>query len=120
MAESNTPPASSAEPKQDQGIAAAAAVPSGQAAAADAPVSADELRVRVWSPFKVYYDGPAKSISGINGTGPFDILPKHHNFITLLDACDLGLVTAEGKIKVRITGGVMHVHKNQVVVFLEV
>ena len=80
----------------------------------------DTLQVKVWSPFRVYYDGQARSVSGVNGTGAFDILPRHRNFITLLNACDLVLQTKDGEIKVRISGGVMQVHKNSVIVFLEI
>lgn len=87
---------------------------------AAAVFKADRLHVKVWSPFKVYFDDEAKSVSGINGTGPFDILPQHHNFITLLDACNLMLQTQDGEVKIRISGGIMQVHKNTVTVFLEV
>lgn len=90
------------------------------ATAEQSKVAADILHVKVWSPFQVYFDGEAKSISGVNGTGPFDILPRHRNFITLLDACDLVLQTQDGEVKIRISGGVMQVHKNVVTVFLEV
>ena len=101
--------------------AAAAAQPASAPKPQEQPeVAPDELHIKVWSPFKVYFDGAAKSITGVNGTGTFDILPKHHNFITILNACDLGVVTKDGKVKIRITGGVMHVRKNLVTVFLEV
>lgn len=90
----------------------------GSSPVAAAPVNA--LRVKVWSPFSVYYDDEARSVSGVNATGPFDILPRHRNFITLLNACDLVLQTKSGEVKIRISGGVMQVHKNTVVVFLEV
>jgi len=80
----------------------------------------DILKVKVWSPFRTYYDGEATSISGINATGTFDILPKHHSFITLLEPCDLMLQTRDGEFKIKISGGVMRVHSNIVVVFLEV
>jgi len=78
------------------------------------------LQAKIWSPFRVYFDGKAKSVSAVNKTGPFDILPHHHNFITLLDACDLVLDTAGGETRIKISGGVMHVHQNAVTVFLEV
>ena len=87
--------------------------------APDQPAKHDTLRVKVWSPFNVYYDGVAKSISGINATGPFDILPQHHNFITLLNKCDLALDTKDGEVKIRISGGVMQVHRDTVTVYLE-
>ncbi|MGH7142318.1 MAG: hypothetical protein ACREF5_02505 [Candidatus Saccharimonadales bacterium] len=78
------------------------------------------LNVKVWSPFQTFFDGQASSLSGINATGPFDILPHHHNFITILSACDLSLQTADGKVRIKISGGVMHVQKDNVTVFLEV
>jgi F0F1-type ATP synthase epsilon subunit len=78
------------------------------------------MSVKVYSPYKVYFDQPAYSISGMNGTGPFDILPHHHNFITLLLACELVLQTETGQIKIKIGGGVMHVKADQVTVFLDV
>jgi hypothetical protein len=79
------------------------------------------MRVKVYSPFRDYYDGRAFSISAINETGPFDILPKHHNFISLLSPCDLVIRTVEkGEQKVIISGGIMHVKADQVIVFLDV
>lgn len=82
------------------------------------PVSMD---VRVHSPFRVYYEGAAFSLSAENATGPFDILPQHHNFISLLSPCDLIIRTIQhSEQKIRISGGIMHVKADQVVVFLDV
>jgi hypothetical protein len=79
------------------------------------------MRVKVHSPSRNYYDGPAFSISAENTTGPFDILPKHHNFISLLSPCDLTIrTTQQGAQKVRIAGGIMHVKADEVIVFLDV
>jgi hypothetical protein len=79
------------------------------------------MEVKVYSPFKDYYDGPAFSISAENTTGPFDILPTHHNFITLLSPCDLMVRTVnKGDQKIRIGGGIMHVKADRVIVFLDV
>jgi hypothetical protein len=79
------------------------------------------MRVKVHSPFRIYYDGPAFSISAENATGPFDILPKHHNFISLLTPCDLIIRTVtQGSQKVRITGGIMHVKADAIIVFLDI
>ena len=46
------------------------------------------MHLKIYSPYKVYFDGEAVSVSAESATGPFDILPKHHNFITLLEPCD--------------------------------
>ncbi|HYH36148.1 MAG TPA: F0F1 ATP synthase subunit epsilon [Candidatus Saccharimonadales bacterium] len=79
------------------------------------------MRVHVYSPFRDYYDGLAVSLSAENATGPFDILPKHHNFISLLLPCEIVIRTvSEGERKIRISGGIMHVKADQVIVFLDV
>jgi hypothetical protein len=79
------------------------------------------MQVKVYSPFRNYYDSTAFSITAENATGPFDILPRHHNFISLLSACDLIIrPTAGGEQKIVISGGIMHVKADQVIVFLDV
>ncbi len=79
------------------------------------------IKVKVHSPYKVYYEGQAFSISAENDTGPFDILPKHDNFICLLKACNLVLRTVkDGEQSIEISGGVMHVKADKVIVFLDI
>lgn len=80
------------------------------------------MEVKVYSPFRDYFDGRAFSVSAVNATGPFDILPQHHNFISLLSACDLVVRTVkEGDDRrISISGGIMHVKANKVIVFLDV
>lgn len=83
--------------------------------------SAESVLLKIYSPFKVYFDGSAKSVSAESATGPFDILPKHHNFITLLQPCDVRVVLPNDETEsFTIQGGVMHVHAGQVVIFLDV
>lgn len=79
------------------------------------------MNIKLYSPFKTYFDELGYSISGTNDTGPFDILPRHHNFITLLTAGELvvrPLNRSEQKFK--ISGGMMHVKADQVKVFLDI
>ena len=78
------------------------------------------MQVKIHSPFKNYYDGDAFSISGENATGPFDILPRHHNFISLLSPCELVVRSPKGDEKILIGGGLMHVKADKVIVFLDV
>ena len=82
--------------------------------------SNDTFNLKIHSPFKVYYDGPAQSVSGENATGPFDILAHHHNFMTLLSACELYVRASGGDHRIRITRGIMHVKADEVIVFLDV
>ncbi len=44
----------------------------------------DYLELFVRSRTKNYFQGKVKSISSVNQTGEFDILPLHANFITLV------------------------------------
>lgn len=78
-------------------------------------------QVKVYSPFRIYYDSPASSVSAVNGTGPFDILPGHKNFLTLLSPGDIVVRSKTGKEEtITIERGVMHVHGNDVKIFLDV
>lgn len=79
------------------------------------------MNVKIHSPFRDYYDGQAFSLSAENATGPFDILPKHHSFISLLSPCEVTVRTVDkGDQKIRISGGIMHVKTDRVIVFLDV
>jgi hypothetical protein len=79
------------------------------------------MLVKIHSPFHEYYNGQAFSISAENATGPFDILPRHHNFISLLNSCILVIRTVKkGEQRIRIGGGLMHVKADSVTVFLDV
>ena len=62
----------------------------------------------------------ASSISAVNDTGPFDVLPGHHKFLTLLNACELSIVTDTGSEKIEIDKGIMYVKSDRVTVFLDV
>ncbi|HEX7964042.1 MAG TPA: hypothetical protein VF466_05665 [Candidatus Saccharimonadales bacterium] len=79
------------------------------------------MHIRVYSPFRVYYDQDSYSISGVNRTGPFDILPHHHNFMSLLEACELVIRPLTGQDqRIRISGGLMNVKADKVTVFLDI
>lgn len=80
----------------------------------------DVFLLKIYSPFKVYFDGEAVSISAENFTGPFDILAHHHNFMTLVNPCELYIRTRTGDQRIRIARGIMHVKSDEVNLFLDV
>jgi len=81
----------------------------------------ESLQVKVFSPSTIYYEGQARSVSATNKTGEFDILPLHHNFITLLVAGSVTINTLKSAvITVPIKQSMLHVENNQVTVFLDV
>lgn len=82
---------------------------------------ANILHLKIFSPAEVRFDGPALSVSAVNDTGAFDILPNHHNFITLLNPCDIDIVTQSNEhTKIKIKNGVMHVKMNVITIFLDI
>jgi F0F1-type ATP synthase epsilon subunit len=79
------------------------------------------MHVKIHSPFKVYFDGDAVSLTATNRTGPFDILPQHKNFMTLLIPSTLTVrATDKPDFTLEVTRGVMHVKADQIIVFLDV
>jgi hypothetical protein len=124
------------EPKKDESKPAAAAPAMRQdastgemtAAAGDDQEQADPagaskkglMQIKVYAPFKVYFDGEGSSISGINETGPFDILPHHHNFLCMLVPCELVIVTPFDVKRIKVTHALMHVKAEKVTVFVDI
>lgn len=79
------------------------------------------MSVKVYAPFQVYFEGEAYSLSAVNDTGPFDILPRHHNFLCMLVPCSLTLQPVKGDQKtIKIHRALMHVKADSVVVFMDV
>lgn len=78
------------------------------------------MQIKVYSPYQVYFDDLATSISAVNDTGPFDILKGHHRFLTLLVSCELVINAVKGEEKIKISHGIMYVKEDRVTVFLDV
>jgi F-type H+-transporting ATPase subunit epsilon len=78
------------------------------------------LKLKIFNPFKTFYEGQCQSISAVNDTGPFDILPGHHNFISLIKAGKITVRDSQGEQTFDVSKGVMHVQKDAVTVFLDV
>lgn len=78
------------------------------------------MAVKVYAPFQVYFEGDAYSVSAVNATGPFDILPRHHNFLCMLVPCELKVHGIEGEKMIKIHRALMHVKADRVVVFVDV
>ncbi len=78
------------------------------------------MQIKVYAPFQVYYEGQGYSISGVNETGPFDILPHHHNFLCMLVPCELVIKTPDDTKRIKISRALMHVKAEKVTVFVDV
>ncbi len=79
------------------------------------------MAVKIYAPFKIYFDGPANSVSAVNDTGPFDILPRHKNFMCLLKPGELRVRTSgKDDFAMEVNQAVIHVKADRVTVFLDV
>lgn len=78
------------------------------------------MAVKVYSPFKIYFEGDAYRVSAANATGPFDILPHHHDFLCMLVPCSLNVASADGEKTIKIHRALMYVKTERVSVFVDV
>lgn len=54
------------------------------------------ITVKIMNPEEVVWEGKAEALSSENTEGPFDILPDHANFMTLLNDAEV-VVHLEGE-----------------------
>lgn len=85
-----------------------------------APGAVAQLKVRVMSPNKQYFDGPAVSVTAQNEVGQFDVLLDHANFFTLLSPGTLTVATRNEKFTLPINQGLLKVAQNQVTAFVDI
>lgn len=84
------------------------------------PKGHPQLEVKLYSQFNVYFEGGAESVSGVNESGNFDILPHHANFFTLLLPGEVRIVSQGQDYVYTVSRGVVHVTENQVKVFVDI
>lgn len=77
-----------------------------------------QLDVNIRNPQTVVFAGKANSITSVSEPGPFDILPSHANFISLIK--DNVIIHQKGKkdIVIPVDEGIMKVFENTINIFL--
>lgn len=83
-------------------------------------VGKQALAVTVASSEKTFYEGRARSISSVNSVGPFDILPQHENFVSLISKKVTIFDAAGKKYEYAILHGLLEVSGDIVRVFIGV
>lgn len=81
---------------------------------AEAPI----LNVIARAPFEVYYEGPAEIVSAENKVGPFDVLPQHADFFSVLRPCTVTITTSADPVVFKINNGIITVRDNEVLLFV--
>lgn len=76
------------------------------------------LHVRVSSAMEEVWEGEALAVSSSNSSGPFDILPMHANFITLVSGETITIqLDRKNKREFKFTQAVIFVLNNTVKIF---
>ncbi len=80
-----------------------------------------DLHVIARAPFELYYDGPASAVSALNRVGPFDILPGHADFFSMLrpSAITIDIPGAE-PVTIDAHNGIVTVRDNEVLLFVNI
>lgn len=80
------------------------------------------LTVNARAPFTVYYQGTARVVSANNKVGPFDVLPGHADFFSVLTPGDVTIETDETSepVTFHITNGIITVRNNEVLLFANI
>jgi len=76
------------------------------------------LQVIARAPFHIYFEGEAQVISAENKVGPFDILPDHADFFSMLKPCEIKIETDEDTISFNTSNGIISVQNNEVLLFV--
>lgn len=78
-----------------------------------------KLNVIARSPFELYYEGEANSVSAINRIGQFDVLAGHADFFSMLTPGEVSIQPVDGDaITIDATSGIITVRDNQAYLFL--
>ncbi len=78
------------------------------------------LKVRINSPDRFLWEGEALSVSSRNSQGPFDILPLHTNFVTILENEKIVINTGKEKVEYTFARSVIYVHANSVYIYTNI
>lgn len=79
-----------------------------------------QLRVEVRSRQGLVFEGELSAVSAYNTVGPFDVLPNHTNFVSMITK-KVTLHRRDGKMdEISVEDGIMMVEDNQVKVFIGV
>jgi F0F1-type ATP synthase epsilon subunit len=80
-------------------------------------MSTPKLNVSVKGAEKTLREGEADSVSSVNSQGPFDILPLHSNFISVIENKPIIIRVAKEKKEYTFPFSVIYAHVNKVQIF---
>jgi len=78
------------------------------------------LHVKILIPEAIVWEGDASAVSSKNAEGPFDILPEHANFITLVAGTPVRVFSGETLHEYTFDKAVIFAHENTVSIFANI
>ena len=78
------------------------------------------LSIHIKSPEKTIWEGKGEWISSVNSQGPFDILPMHANFITVVENQSIKVKTGGKIIEHKFDHAVIYNHNNNISIFVNI
>lgn len=80
----------------------------------------ETLSVRIMNPDAVIWEGEAESVSSENIEGPFDILPGHANFLTLITGKPVVVRRHDGDREFVFRQALLYTHDDSVAVYTNI
>lgn len=78
------------------------------------------LSVRISSPDQIIWEGEAYSVSSVNSQGPFDILPYHINFITIIENQPIKIHTSSKWEEFLYANAIIYNRNNKVLIYTNI
>ena len=80
-------------------------------------VALSKLTVKVRNPDTVFFEGEPEAVSSANEKGPFDILPMHENFISLIKDKIIIHISGKDQKELAVKTGVIRAKSNSIQIF---
>ncbi len=84
-------------------------------------MSDPQIHVRISKASQVVWEGDATGVSSVNSSGPFDILPLHANFLSLVQGHPIVVHIQGQKDKMyKFRQAVVHVQNNEARIYVDI
>jgi F0F1-type ATP synthase epsilon subunit len=84
------------------------------------PETEVSLHVQVFTPKGVIWEGEAQAVSSVNSQGPFDLLPEHAHFISLIEKHPITVLSAAGEKRFDFNTAVVRLIDDQVTIYADI
>ena len=81
----------------------------------------ETIHVRISKATETVWEGQARSLSSVNSSGPFDILPMHANFISLVKDRPIRIIEQNGhEFEYSCKQAVIYVASNEAKIYVDI